>query len=73
MGLDVGGVGQLTLGKLLCTVLGAGAGAERHRAKPVGPAGEVSCDGRVGLSRSLQRCVAGDHNRPAERGVVAAS
>jgi hypothetical protein len=29
-------------------VLGAGAGAECHRAKPVGPAGEVSCDTRVG-------------------------
>ena len=37
--------GCLALGKLLCTVLGAGAGAERRRAKPVGPAGEVSCAG----------------------------
>jgi hypothetical protein len=26
-------------------VLGAGAGAERRRAKHVGPAGEVSCAG----------------------------
>ena len=29
--------------------------------------------GRVGLSRSLQRCVAVDHNRPAERGIVVAA
>jgi hypothetical protein len=45
MGLDVGGDGLLRIGELLCTVLGAGAGVERRRAKPVGPAGEVSCAG----------------------------
>ena len=45
MGSDGGGVGLLYIGKLLCTALGAGAGAERRRAKPVGPAGEVSCAG----------------------------
>ena len=48
MGSDVGGVGLLTLPnirKLLCTVPGAGAGAELRRAKPVGPAREVSCAG----------------------------
>jgi hypothetical protein len=72
MGLDDGGDGLPYIGKLLCTVLGAGAGVERRRAKPVG---EVSCAGGLGsfCLRSLQRCVAGDHNRPAERGVVAAS
>ena len=37
-------------------LLGAGAGAERRRAKPVGPAGG-ELRGRVGLSRSLQRTV----------------
>ena len=31
-------------------VLGAGAGAERHRAKPVDPAGEVSCESWGGRS-----------------------
>ena len=45
MGSDGGGVGLLYIGKLLCTVLSAGAGAPRRRAKPVGPAGEVSCAG----------------------------
>ena len=29
----------------VCCVLGAGAGAKRRRAKPVDPAGEVSCAG----------------------------
>ena len=31
----------------VCCVLGAGAGAKRRRAKPVDPAGEVSCGSRV--------------------------
>ena len=42
MGSDVGGVGLLTLGN--CCVL-CQAGAELRRARPVGPAGEVSCAG----------------------------
>jgi hypothetical protein len=31
-------------------VLGTGAGVKRRRAKPVGPAGEVSCESRGGRS-----------------------
>ena len=36
-----------TCARVLCmlSVLGAGAGAKRRRAKPVDPAGEVSCAG----------------------------
>ena len=45
MGLDVGEVGLPYIGKLLRPVLGAGAGVECRRAKPVDPAGEVSCVG----------------------------
>ena len=43
--LAPGSVSNIFIGKLLCTVLGAGAGVERRRAKPVDPAGEVSCAG----------------------------
>ena len=50
------------LGKLLCTVLGAGAGAERCRAKPVGPAGEVSCESQGG--RSSDDASRGEPRRP---------
>ena len=73
MGPDGGGVGLLYIGKLLCTVLGAGAGAESPSGGACGSSRRGELRGRVGLSRSLQRCVAGDPNRPAERGVVAAS
>ena len=45
MGLDVSEVGLPYIGKLLRPVLGAGAGVECRRAKPVDPAGEVSCVG----------------------------
>jgi hypothetical protein len=31
---------------VLCAVLGAGGGVKRRRVKPVGPAGEVSCETR---------------------------
>jgi hypothetical protein len=45
MGLDVGEVGLPYIRKLLRPVLGAGAGVECCRAKPVDPAGEVSVGG----------------------------
>ena len=32
-------------GRVLRTVLGAGAGVKRQQGKPIGPAGEVSCTG----------------------------
>ena len=54
--------GCLALGKLLCAVLGAGAGAKRRRAKPVGPAGEVSCESRGG--RSSGDASRGEPRRP---------
>jgi hypothetical protein len=49
-------------------VLGAGAGAERRRAKPVGPAGEVSCDSRVGRSTND---ASSEARRPVMEGVWA--
>src|ERR1700679_3641640 len=54
-------------GVLQC-VLGAGAGAERRRAKPVGPAGEVSCDSRVGRSAND---ASSEARRPVMEGVRA--
>ena len=47
-----------------CNVLGAGAGASRRCGKPVDPAGGVSCGGRVGILRSLQRTVNWCHTGP---------
>jgi hypothetical protein len=49
-------------------VLGAGAGTERRQVKPMGPAGEVSCDSQVGRSTND---ASSEARRPMMEGVWA--